>query len=58
LDVLQRNRLIFNITDAAISTGVISLLVIQKRFFKQRNTTNEHPIIETTSQTDDASQMS
>jgi signal peptidase II len=51
-------RPIFNIADAAISTGVISLLVFQKRFFKQRNTINEHPIIETTSQIDDASQMS
>jgi signal peptidase II len=51
-------RPIFNIADAAISTGVISLLVFQKRFFKQRNTIHEHPIIETTSQIDDASQMS
>ncbi len=51
-------RPIFNIADAAISTGVISLLVFQKSFFKQRNTPDEHPIIETTSKIDDASQMS
>ncbi len=51
-------RPIFNIADAAISTGVISLLVFQKRFFKQQNTVDKHPIIETTSQIDDASQMS
>jgi signal peptidase II len=49
---------IFNIADASISTGVISLLVFQKSFFKQRKTPDEHPIIETTSQIDDASQMS
>ncbi len=51
-------RPIFNIADAAISTGVISLLVFQKSFFKQRNKLDEHPIIETTSKIDDASQIS
>jgi signal peptidase II len=51
-------RPIFNIADAAISTGVISILVFQKRFFKQHNGANEHQSIETTTLTDDVSQVS
>ncbi|MEQ1553666.1 MAG: lipoprotein signal peptidase [Ferruginibacter sp.] len=51
-------RPIFNIADAAISTGVITLLVFQKRFFKQRNIEQQGHTIETTSLIDDASQMS
>jgi signal peptidase II len=51
-------RPIFNIADAAISTGVITLLVFQKRFFKQRNEETTGHTIETTSRVDDLSQMS
>jgi len=51
-------RPIFNIADAAISTGVISILLFQKTFFKQRNTIEENHTVETVSLTDDASQMS
>ncbi len=51
-------RPIFNIADAAISTGVITLLVFQKRFFKQRTEEIKHHTIETTSLVDDASQIS
>lgn len=51
-------RPIFNIADAAISTGVITILVFQKRFFKQRNTANEHHTVETVARVDDASQVS
>lgn len=51
-------RPIFNIADAAISTGVITILVFQKRFFKQRNETIEHHTVETKARVDDASQVS
>ncbi len=51
-------RPIFNIADAAISTGVITILVFQKRFFRQRNTTVQHHTIETGALVDDASQVS
>lgn len=51
-------RPIFNIADAAISTGVITILVFQKRFFKQRNTAGEHHTVETKARVDDASQVS
>jgi signal peptidase II len=48
---------IFNIADAAISTGVISILVFQKRFFNQSNKQKEQQSIETTTLTDDVSQV-
>jgi signal peptidase II len=51
-------RPIFNIADAAISTGVITILVFQKKFFKQRNTIVKHHTIETEARVDDASQVS
>lgn len=51
-------RPIFNVADAAISTGVISILVFQKRFFKQRNASAVHHTVETTARVDDASQIS
>jgi signal peptidase II len=38
---------IFNIADASISIGVITLLVFQKRFFKKRETAELHPTVET-----------
>jgi signal peptidase II len=40
-------RPIFNLADAAISTGVITILVFQKRFFKQRNHSNTNHVVET-----------
>lgn len=51
-------RPIFNIADAAISTGVITILVFQRRFFKQQNTPGKHHTVETVSLTDDISQIS
>ncbi len=35
-------RPIFNIADAAISTGVITILLFQRRFFRQRNEISEN----------------
>jgi signal peptidase II len=49
---------IFNIADAAISTGVISILVFQKRFFRQRNTNNNSHTVETGALVNDESQVS
>ncbi len=40
-------RPIFNLADAAISTGVIAILLFQKRFFKQQNSSEKHPTVET-----------
>lgn len=37
---------IFNIADASISIGVITLLIFQKRFFK-KHTETDHPTVET-----------
>jgi len=51
-------RPIFNIADASISTGVITILVFQKRFLKQRNAHTEHHTIETETIVDDATQIS
>lgn len=51
-------RPIFNLADAAISTGVISILVFQKRFFKQRNNVTNHPTVETQALVNDESQVS
>jgi signal peptidase II len=51
-------RPIFNIADAAISTGVISIILFQKKMFKQRIAEKEHHTIETTTLTDDLSQVS
>jgi signal peptidase II len=51
-------RPIFNIADASISTGVITILVFQKRFFKQRNKQAEYHTVETRARVDDASQVS
>lgn len=51
-------RPIFNIADAAISTGVLTILVFQKRFFRQRNTIGETHTVETGALVDDASQVS
>ncbi|MGB4845915.1 MAG: lipoprotein signal peptidase [Ferruginibacter sp.] len=51
-------RPIFNIADASITTGVISILVFQKRFFKQRNSEETHPVGETNALVNDESQVS
>ena len=51
-------RPIFNIADAAISTGIISILVFQKRFFKDNNKTTEEHTVETKALADDASHVS
>ena len=51
-------RPIFNLADASISTGVISILVFQKRFFKQHNTKESHHTVETGALVNDESQVS
>ena len=51
-------RPIFNMADAAISTGVISILVFQKRFFKNTHDTSRHRTIETGALVDDNTQVS
>lgn len=50
-------RPIFNIADAAITTGVISIFVFQRRFFKDRHKVEEHTVV-TEARVDDASQVS
>jgi signal peptidase II len=49
---------IFNIADASITTGVISILVFQRRFFKQHNSNETHPTVETNALVNDESQVS
>ena len=44
---------IFNIADASISTGVITLLLFQKRFFKKNSNKENHPVIETVTEVSD-----
>jgi len=44
---LQFFRPVFNLADAAISTGVITILLFQKRFFRQQNGSSNHPVVET-----------
>jgi signal peptidase II len=51
-------RPIFNLADAAISTGVISILVFQKRFFAHKDQQGDSRTIETGALVDDASQVS
>ena len=50
-------RPIFNLADAAISTGVISILVFQKRFFKHQNT-EPNSTVETNAVVNDDIQVS
>lgn len=50
-------RPIFNIADASITTGVISILVFQKRFFKHRDK-EQHATVETNAVVNDESQVS
>ncbi len=49
---------IFNIADASISTGVITLLLFQKRFFKKNSNKENHPVIETVTEVSDNVQVS
>lgn len=49
---------IFNIADASISTGVITLLLFQKRFFKRNLPENNSPTVETNSEVSDKVQVS
>jgi signal peptidase II len=49
---------IFNIADASISIGVITLLIFQKRFFKKHHREEEHPVVETNAQVSDNVQVS
>jgi len=51
-------RPIFNIADAAITTGVLTILVFQKRFFKHKNNSNQHTTVETETLVDDTTQVS
>ena len=51
-------RPIFNLADASISTGIISILVFQKRFFRHRNGSTGHHTIETGALADDTSHIS
>ena len=49
---------IFNISDASISVGVITLLFFQKRFFRKQSKTEEQPTIETSTDVSDKVQVS
>ncbi|MFZ9388271.1 MAG: lipoprotein signal peptidase [Chitinophagaceae bacterium] len=49
---------IFNIADASISIGVITLLLFQKRFLKKIHPADEHPTVETGSEVSDKMQVS
>jgi len=51
-------RPIFNIADASITTGILSILVFQKRFFKQHINKEKHPTVETNALVNDESQVS
>ena len=51
-------RPIFNLADAAISTGVIAILLFQKKFFGQRNKNIHHHTVETGALVNDEMQVS
>jgi signal peptidase II len=50
-------RPIFNIADAAISTGVLSILIFQRKFFKSTNSNEEHHTVETETLVNDNNQV-
>lgn len=50
-------RPIFNLADFAISTGVISILVFQKRFFKHHDTGEQNATVETSAVVNDDVQV-
>ncbi len=49
---------IFNVADASISVGVITLLLFQKRFFKRFHNTSVHSTVETNTEVSDKIQVS
>ena len=49
---------IFNIADASISVGVITLLLFQKRLFRKHHTEENHPTVETSTEISDKVQVS
>lgn len=49
---------IFNVADASISVGVITLLIFQKKFFKRHHAEEDHPVVETNTKVDDEVQVS
>ena len=51
-------RPIFNIADAAITTGVLTIFVFQKRFFKHHKNADTMQTVETQALVDDNSQVS
>ncbi|MBA2330387.1 MAG: lipoprotein signal peptidase [Bacteroidota bacterium] len=48
---------IFNIADASISIGVITLLIFQKRFLRKEHEEETHPTVETSTETSDRAQV-
>lgn len=48
---------IFNIADASISVGVVTLLLFQKRFFKKTSPREIHPTVETNTEVSDKVQV-
>ncbi len=48
---------VFNIADASISVGVITLLLFQKKFFKKEQVVSVHPTGETASEVSDHTQV-
>lgn len=48
---------IFNIADASISVGVITLFIFQKRFFKKHHANDKHATAETNAQISDKVQV-
>lgn len=51
-------RPIFNIADAAITTGVLTILFFQQSFFRHKKTLDEASTVETKALVDDATQVS
>ena len=51
-------RPIFNLADASISTGVISIIIFQKRIIRHKEHTGDHATVETTAIVNDESQVS
>lgn len=49
---------IFNVADASISIGVITLLLFQKRFFKKISSAEQHTTVETSTEVSDKVQVS
>lgn len=48
---------IFNIADASISVGVITLFIFQKRFFRKQHKDEGHPTVETNAEISDKMQV-